>query len=402
MKKRVFVSVLASLLVLSLIFTAGCGSSSSGSGSGSGASSTPFIIGITQPLTGANAEAGTHALNAMKLCVKQINEAGGLNGQMLEIVSYDDESDPATCLSLMTKMATDSSIKAIGGSIISGCVLASLDTIAQYKIPTYCGGLSASLTASGNEYFWRSLINQDFIAVDIVKSIQDMGFKTIAIFGTQDEASMAAALNLRKSVEAMNIDVVAWEEGDAKDISYSAQCASIVASNPECVYMSAVTPMQPVFIKELRQSGYTGLVFSRESYAQNAIDIAGTDASYGIVFSWPNLTYVDLEECKDPFLYSFLEAYQKEYGALPVNDCAYRGYNSLLIMAEAARIAGVNEREAINEATGKISGLQILGGLCDFTDGQHEPLRGGTMYMVIEGGKYQLLDEWIAAGGLNK
>ena len=378
-------------IALCLVFVMLCSS-------GAEAADSVFMIGGTQPLSGANAEAGTQALNSVKLRIKQINANGGLNGQMLDITAFDDEADPANALASTTRLASDRNINALVGSIISGAVLASLGTIEQYKIPTYSGGLSGSLTKSGNPYFWRSLINQDFIAEDVVKCIIEMGFKSISFFATQDEASIAAAENVRKAVEAAGLKVLTWEEGNATDTSYAAQCDRIVASKPDCVYMSNVTPMQPVFIKELRSNGYTGLVFSRESYARNAIEIAGLEASYGVVFTWPTLTYEHIDDCEDPFVKEFLAAYVAEYGELPTNDCSYRGYNCMLILEEACRIAGKNEREAINEATGKIKGLQILGGVCDFTYGDHEPLRTGTRYVVLKGGKYQKLEDWVAAG----
>lgn len=52
-------------------------------------------IGLSGPLTGANAVYGKAVENAAKLAAKEINEKGGLNGIELEIIAMDDQADPA-------------------------------------------------------------------------------------------------------------------------------------------------------------------------------------------------------------------------------------------------------------------------------------------------------------------
>ena len=46
-------------------------------------------IGFNVPLTGFAAADGKSALNGAKLAVKQANQAGGMNGKMIELVVYD-------------------------------------------------------------------------------------------------------------------------------------------------------------------------------------------------------------------------------------------------------------------------------------------------------------------------
>ena len=53
-----------------------------------------FKIGVIGPLTGPAAAYGIAVQNGVDLAVKEINEAGGVNGAMLEMNSQDDEHDP--------------------------------------------------------------------------------------------------------------------------------------------------------------------------------------------------------------------------------------------------------------------------------------------------------------------
>ena len=85
MKKAVGL-VLAGAMVLSM---AACGQGSSNGGS----SDTVFKLGSIGPVTGQNAIYGNAVKNGIDLAVKEVNEAGGINGVKLEFDFQDDESD---------------------------------------------------------------------------------------------------------------------------------------------------------------------------------------------------------------------------------------------------------------------------------------------------------------------
>ena len=59
-----------------------------------GAEGGTLKIGVIGPLTGAGAAYGNAVANGAELAVKEINEAGGANGMMLELKAEDDENDP--------------------------------------------------------------------------------------------------------------------------------------------------------------------------------------------------------------------------------------------------------------------------------------------------------------------
>ncbi len=93
------------------------------------------------------------------------------------------------------------------------------------------------------------------------------------------------------------------------------------------------------------------------------------DASNGFAFAYPYLTYTNVEDCDDPAVRAFLEAYQAEFGTLPVSDCAYRAYDSMTVLRAALEAAGSTDGEAVKNAVGTLSGIPTLAGLQDFTKG---------------------------------
>lgn len=56
--------------------------------------SGPIKIGFIAGLSGSGADTGSASLNALKLAAQQINDSGGINDRMIEIIPRDDEKSP--------------------------------------------------------------------------------------------------------------------------------------------------------------------------------------------------------------------------------------------------------------------------------------------------------------------
>jgi branched-chain amino acid transport system substrate-binding protein len=354
-----------------------------------------FVLGFCNPLSGSNAEAGTQCLNAVTLAVNQINARGGLNGQQVKIVSYDDEANPATSLSNMTKLCTTDNANAIVGSIMSSCVLGQIQTINQYKIPVFTGGTSPSLTAEGSKYIFRTTMNQDYAMTDIMNAYKTMGVKKVALFTAQDEAQIASGDQFKASCEELGIEVLGWEYCLDGDTDYTAQCTRLYNLNPEAIFFATPSQPQPLFVKQMREMGYKGTLWNKESFQQNGIQIAGSTSDY-VCFSWPCVSYTD-ENDASGVMKDFLTAYKAEYDSLPTSDCAYRGYDAVLVLEEACKIAKSNDRQAIADAIATINNLDALGGKMDFTINAGEGYQKGQLYYVYDG-KYRSFQEWLDDG----
>ncbi|MGH7367314.1 MAG: ABC transporter substrate-binding protein, partial [Candidatus Rokuibacteriota bacterium] len=70
----------------------------------------PIRIGATLAQTGAFAALGQDQLRGYQLCVKHLNDKGGVLGRKLELVVYDDGSDPATAVRLYEKLTTQDKV----------------------------------------------------------------------------------------------------------------------------------------------------------------------------------------------------------------------------------------------------------------------------------------------------
>jgi branched-chain amino acid transport system substrate-binding protein len=76
-------------------------------------------IGVAGPVTGPNAAFGAQLKNGVEQAVEDINAAGGINGQKLQVVIGDDVSDPKQGVSVANKFAAEG-VKMVVGHFNSG------------------------------------------------------------------------------------------------------------------------------------------------------------------------------------------------------------------------------------------------------------------------------------------
>ncbi|MFV0411671.1 MAG: ABC transporter substrate-binding protein [Oscillospiraceae bacterium] len=405
MKSMILKKVSALLLVAVLgVSLAACGGSASSgaaaSGSTSGAASATgeeFVIGNPQPLTGVNAQVGDAANKAAALAVKYINENGGFNGVPVRLINYDDQGSPEEAVKLATKMIQVDKVDAVLGSLTSTCMLAAGKYYNDAKLVTFGTGNSPTWMEQGWDYVFRACLNTALSMPFLGDKMVEMGITSVAVFQGLDDAAKTSAETFIKVCEERGIEVLTTESYTDGDTDYSGQVAKIISKNPDVVFCSTNGPTMAIFAKQLRQLGYNGLAFNREGLTADAISVAGSAAD-NWVFVYPYVTYNTPDEATDPDMKEFLQLFYDEYGEMPYHDCAYRSWDAMMVMAEAARIAGSNDSEAMRDAVSQIKDFKVLGGVLDFTDGTGEGLHTLNTYIVLDG-KYSDFDTWYEEGG---
>ena len=95
----------------------------------------PIKIGFNAPLTGFAAADGNSALVGAQLAVEQVNAAGGIGGDPIELVVYDDQASPKEAAPLAVKMTTQDEVTAgISGSY-SGSTRAAATIFQENAVP---------------------------------------------------------------------------------------------------------------------------------------------------------------------------------------------------------------------------------------------------------------------------
>ena len=123
--KRILALTVSAALAVSCF--AGCGN-------GAKKNSDTIVIGCSGPLTGDAAQYGVAVKNAIELAVKDVNDAGGINGTKLSYVFEDDEADSGDKAVNAYNALKDNGMQVMVGTVTTGSCLAVIEKTKQDNI----------------------------------------------------------------------------------------------------------------------------------------------------------------------------------------------------------------------------------------------------------------------------
>lgn len=360
-----------------------------------------FRIGISSSYTGGTAQEGIEALNAAEMLLKIINDNGGFNGVPGEIVSpRDNKGSPEEAVKNAQRMIQNDNVDAIIGSNSSAEMLPTGQYFDEAGIFTIGMGTSATWMQQGWEHVIRCSVNYDFVASEMGRMIEEMGITKIAIMKDQHEAGLSFASAFVDLAGDHGIEVIAEESCELDDTDLSSQVAKLIAAKPQAILISMTANDCGYFVKQVRQHGYTGLLFDKESFYADLVDIAGVENSDYILFANPYVTYNSLDECDIEVMYDFLEKYLEAYGEMPRTEIGYRAWDALMVIWEATKLAGSNDTAAMLAVVPQIK-LEGLGGTMDYSGGDGEPYHDVSRFLLLKGTNISW-DKWFHEGGYDE
>ena len=224
MMKKVLTLLLTLCMVLSL---AACGGKDAGNNAGSSNNDTSapadtgsddasgdaapsgdtIKIGLYATITGPNALAGEMAEKGARLAIKEVNEAGGVNGQMLELVVYDDKSTPEGAVRAVTRMVDVDQVAAMVGSNSSPNIVAASQITEDAGVLQIGCGTSPSYTNAGYQYIFRGTANANLPNAAFVDAMTQMGVTKVAILSIASENGVSG-VNSTKELMPDSMEIV--------------------------------------------------------------------------------------------------------------------------------------------------------------------------------------------------
>lgn len=357
-----------------------------------------FRISTYLQLSGGNAETGNNAKNGIDLAVKYINANGGFNGANVVVTHYDTTGSTEEAVKIVQKVIENKSADAVIGSVNSNEVSACISYLNAAELYNFGLGTSATwMKDTSMVWTFRASANNARIAPLDVDMILSLGYKNVAIISGTDDTGSSTATAFQEACEAKGLTVTTRQECDTADTDFSGQITQILATDPDIIFMSLIGDTFGPFVKQLRNMGYKGMLACKECFSTAYQEIAGRENSNYIAYVYPYVPYNNVEECTIPIMKELLQRYFDEYGKVPTHEAAYRGWDTMMAMWEASKIAGANDSLALRDATHKVK-IEGLGGTLDYTKGDREGYSAFNSFILVDGSNL-VLSDWLASGG---
>ena len=380
MKKRIITGIGALSLILSFsLLLGGCGA---GSGDSSGADKV--YIGWVAPLTGTGANYGQQMLNGAKLAAQEINDAGGIKGKKIEIVSQDDKSDPKEAANIAQMFTGDKRLVGVLGNYNSSCALAGAPIYDMEKLPVIHVGTSPVFTEQKHDYMFRISVTDAFQGSFVSRWMTEEGLKNPAIIWENDDYGRGLKETVSSEIVKNGGKIAGeWSYMLSQTKDYTALLTNVKQSGADSIFIGGLYTEGALIAKQMQQLGLKIPVYGTDGlYEKSLIDLGG-DAVEG----WKT-SGLFLPTDPSPALQSFIKAYAAAYGSTPGTYAALH-YDGMKILAKAIENAG-SDREKIQAYLAKMPEPFVgVTGSVTFND-HHDSVRSTLNKLVIKDGQWQL------------
>ena len=262
-------------MILALVFAA-CGG-------GGSAQDEPFKIGVMESVTGPGETYGNVAVRSKQMAVDEINEAGGINGRMLELIVEDSKCSAQDAITAYRKLTDVDEVKIILGTSCSGAMLGAAPLAEEDGVVLFSGLATNPDIADAGDYIFRTSMSDLQLGIDTGNVLWADGARTLA---TITEATDYAEGVRRTSVDqfVQRGGKLVGEERYASDVTdFRSQLTKLFGQNPDALHIASQSESSGgTIVKQARELGYEGPIYSEiVPVGATALEIAG-DAATGL------------------------------------------------------------------------------------------------------------------------
>ncbi|MCH0569139.1 branched-chain amino acid ABC transporter substrate-binding protein [Streptomyces sp. MUM 136J] len=370
------------------------GNGSSGGDDGSG----PIRIGVSAPLSGDSAAAGTDIVNAAKLAVKKINKEGLLGGRKVEIVQVDDACDAQTGTAAMRRLLTQK-VVAVAGGYCSGAVIPETMITDRAGIPFIAdASTNVEITERGLKHVFRTIGRDDkqseFAARYMVEYLKA---DNVAVIHDNTAYSKGLAEATKDTVRKLGAKTVFYDAITPGAKDFTSFLTKAKSTRPQAIYFTGYYADAGLLLKQADELGIDVPIIGGDANQDPTVIRTAGRAAEGFTTTTAPLPDF-IKSTAD-----FVSAYKSEYGTEPGPYAPYE-YDAVNVLADAIARAGSADSEKVTEALHATKDYAGVTGPINF-DEKGDRVHPVYVTAVVEGGVFvpgKKLDEsgnWVDAKG---
>lgn len=317
----------------------------------------PIVFGGALPLTGWGSDAGGYNNRGYLLWEKHVNEDGGILGRPVELLIYDDQSDPTTTARLYERLINEDKVDVLIAPWSDDMTMPATTVAERYGKPIVTGGATLDAIWGRGFQYVNGLLPSSYdyvgapmrLIADLVSTVAiphaDMTFTT----GFGDAAVVNA--------EELGLEVVAHEAYNADSSDFTAMLTKIRSADPDFLVVGAGGEDAIQIIRQSKEVGLAprAMYFTIAPVDPEFVRVLGEDAEYILgTTEWePTFTHL-------PGFQRFFDDYVAEYGEEPVEDVA-TAYGLCQVLQAAVEQVGEIDDEKIGEALRELETVTVFG-----------------------------------------
>ncbi|MFT4151138.1 MAG: ABC transporter substrate-binding protein [Paracoccaceae bacterium] len=354
-------------------------------------------IGASISATGPAAFLGDPEFKTLEMLVEDMNAKGGINGEKVELVMYDDGGDPNKARTFATRLVEDDEVSAIIGGTTTGTSMSILAVAEDAEVPFISLAGAIDIIDPVKPFTFKTPHTDRMACQKIFEDMKKQGYTKIGMISGTDGFGASMQAQCKKVVDDYGIEIVADETYDPKDADMTAQLTKIKnAAGIQAVLNPGFGQGPSIVTRNYKQLAIALPLYQSHGVASNGfIELAGPEAAEGVRLPGTALLVADLlpdGDVQKPVVIAYKTEFEAKTGT-PVGTFGGYAHDAFLIMTDAIARAGSSEPAAIRDAIEATKGLAGTTGVYTFTPEDHLGLDLSAFRMLeIKGGKWALVE----------
>lgn len=312
-------------------------------------------IAMAGPVTGEGAPIGRAYLQGIRLCLDEVNAAGGIDGKRVTLDIFDDQNRAELAAEMAQKIAADSRILGVIGHQFSDCSIAAGEVYREAGIPAVTPGSTNVRLTRDNPWYFRTVFNDQlqghFIANYVRKIFAE---RRLTIISSEGAYGTFLANAVAREADALGIEVAnRWDfDPDAPDLN--SRLRRIVFdlqfnADAGVVFLATHAAQGVELVRLIRDQLIRNPIVVPDAFASRVFtegfdDLPKERRNPGHYTNGIHITSPMIFDTANEQAQKFREVYRERYGEDPDWVAAY-AFDSALLLVEAIRATGAGQME---------------------------------------------------------
>ncbi|MDO5642679.1 MAG: ABC transporter substrate-binding protein [Paracoccus sp. (in: a-proteobacteria)] len=353
-------------------------------------------IGSSLSETGPAAFLGDPEAKTLRMEVARINAEGGINGERITLIIYDDGGDANRAKTFATRLVEDDEVIAVIGGTTTGTTMAMIPVYEDAEIPFISLAGAVDIIDPVRPFTFKTPHTDRMACEKIFADMTARGFTKIGLISGSDGFGQSMQGQCKSVAADSGVEIVADEVYGPQDADMTPQLTNIRGSGAEAILNSGMGQGPAVVTRNHRQLAIEAPLYQSHGVASKQfIELAGAEAAEGVRLPAAALLVADQladDNPQKPVVVAYRDAYEAETGE-DVSTFGGHAHDALHILKAAIETAGSTDPVAIRDAIEATQGFIGTGGEVNYAPDDHLGLTLDAFEMLeIKNGEWTIVE----------
>jgi branched-chain amino acid transport system substrate-binding protein len=362
---------------------------------GAGQACAQVKLGAVLSVTGPASFLGDPEKKTLEMYVDAINAKGGVNGQKLQLVVYDDGADANAARTFATRLVEEDKVVAMVGGTTTGATLAMMPVFEEAQIPLISLAGAVQIIEPVRKWVFKTPHTDRMACQKIFADLKQRNLTTIALISGTDAFGKSMRDQCVAVAPQAGISIAHEESYGPRDSDMTPQLTNIKGkAGVQAVVNPGFGQGPAIVTRNYRQLGITLPLYQSHGVASKQfIELAGPAAD-GVRLPAAALLVAEKlpdNDAQKPVAVAYTQTYQQKTGQ-PVSTFGGHAYDGLMIFVEAAKRAGSFDTAKVRDEIEKTKNFIGTGGIVNMSPNDHLGLDLSAFRMLeIKAGDWTLV-----------